>query len=318
MNILLTAIGKRVQLINCLKNSCKVVGTDISEMAPAMHFVDKFYKVKKFQEEGYIDQILSVCEKEKIDFLVPLYEKEFSMLCDYRAYFEAKGTKLILSGKNIIEICNDKWKTYEFFRKNNIKCPNTYLKNNIPYDVRFPLIIKPFNGMGSQGVFKIKNLKELKFFLEYIENPIVQEFIEGTEYTIDVLCDLKGKVIFEVPRERLEVRAGEVSKTRTVKNKNIISKVNELCEKLNSEYDDEKLIGPLTLQCILDKNDDVYFIEINPRFGGGVPLTFKAGGDYGAYFNKMNKGETIETLKDFEEITMLRYDEGIYIGGHNE
>lgn len=315
MNILLTAIGKRVQLIKCLKNSCKVVGTDISEMAPAVHFVDEFYKVKKFNEEGYINEILNICEKEKIDFLVPLYEKEFLMLCDYKAYFEAKGTKLILSGKNIIEICNDKWKTYEFFKKNNIGCPNTYLKNNIPYDVKFPLIIKPFDGMGSQNVFKIKNLKELEFFLEYVEKPIVQEFIEGTEFTIDVLCDLKGNVIFAIPRERLEVRAGEVSKTRTIKNENIIKKVNELCQKLNSAYDNESIMGPLTMQCIVDKNNDVYFIEINPRFGGGVPLAFKAGGDYGIYFNKMNKGENIEPFTYFKEITMLRYDEGIYIGG---
>lgn len=315
MNILLTAIGKRVQLIKRLKNSCKVVGTDISEMAPAVYFVDKFYKVKKFDEEGYIDQILNICEKEKIDFIVPLYEKEFSMLCDYRTYFEAKGTKLILSGKSIIEICNDKWKTYEFLKKNNIECPNTYLKNNIPNDVKFPLIIKPFNGMGSQSVFKIKNPKELDFFLEYVEKPIVQEFVEGTEFTIDVLCDLKGNVIFAIPRERLEVRAGEVSKTRTVKNKKIIAKVNELCEKLNAAYENENIMGPLTVQCIVDKNNHVYFIEINPRFGGGVPLAFEVGGNYGEYFNKMHKGQSIEPLKDFKEITMVRYDEGVYIGG---
>ncbi|KOF55875.1 carbamoyl phosphate synthase-like protein [Clostridium sp. DMHC 10] len=313
MNILLTAIGKRVQLIKWLKNSCKIIGTDASEMAPARYFVDKFYKVKKFSEEGYIEQILNICEKEKVDFLVPLYEKEFSMLCDYRTCFEAKGTKLILSGKGIIEICNDKWKTYEFFKKNNIECPNTYLKNNIPYDVKFPLIIKPFNGMGSQSVFKIKNQKELDFFLEYVENAIVQEFIEGTEFTVDVLCDLKGSVIFAIPRERLEVRAGEVSKTRTVKNKIIIKKVNELCEKLKKECVNENLMGPLTMQCILNEKGEVYFIEINPRFGGGAPLTFKAGGDYGLYFNKMKEEAHIEPIDNFEEITMLRYDEGIYL-----
>lgn len=313
MNILLTAIGKRVQLIERLKESGRVIGTDAGEIAPGMHFVDKFYKVKKYNEEGYIAQILEICEKEKVDFLIPLYEKEFSLLCSYRKDFQKLGVTLLLSSSKIIEICNNKCNTYEFFKRNKIPCPKTYTKESISEDIQFPLIIKPFDGMGSSSVFKANNKRELEFFLEYVENPIVQEFISGTEFTVDVLCDFDGRVIFAIPRERIEVRSGEVSKSRTVKNYKIINEVKSLCQKLNNNYKDEFLIGPLTIQCILDKNDNLYFIEINPRFGGGVPLSFAAGGDYVLYLTKMKNKEDIKELEDFKEITMLRYDQAIYI-----
>lgn len=313
MKILLTAVGKRIQLIKKLKIASSVIGTDAGDLVAASYFVDKFYKVKKYYEDGYVEQLLDICHNEKIDYLIPLYEKEFELLCNCRELFQRKGTKLLLSSKKIIEICNDKSKTYEFFKANNICCPKTYFKEGVPDNVKFPLIIKPFDGMGSSNVFKIKNKKELQFFIQYVENPIVQEFIEGTEFTIDVLCDLKGNVIFSIPRERIEVRAGEVSKSRTVKNEKIIRKVKELCNKLNNIEENEFLIGPLTIQCILNKNNEVYFIEINPRFGGGVPLSFQAGGNYALYLNKMRNGEDIEPLEDFKEITMLRYDEAIFI-----
>lgn len=315
MNILLTAVGKRVQLIKCLRKNAKVFGTDISDLAPASNFLDGFYKVRRYDDKGYIDDILDICRKEAIDFLIPLYESEFLKLCDYRKDIEKAGTKLILSGKSIIDICNDKWKTFNFFKENKVQCPDTYMKDNLPEDIKYPLIIKPFDGMGSSNIFKVNNERELEFFTQYVENPIVQQFIDGKEYTIDTLCDLKGNMIFAVPRERIEVRSGEVTKTKTVKNIKIIKAVKDLCEKLQNaaQNGDENLIGPLTIQCIVDGNGEIYFIEINPRFGGGVPISFEAGADYGMYLKKIKNNEKIEPLINFDEIIMSRYDEAIYM-----
>ncbi|KHD38332.1 carbamoyl phosphate synthase-like protein [Clostridium acetobutylicum] len=315
MNILLTAVGKRVQLIKCLKENAKIYGCDISSLAPASKFVDGFYKVKKYNEPGYIEDIIRICRNENIDFLIPLFEREFLDLCSYRQELKKVGTELLLSGKTIIEICNDKWKSYEFFKENQVKCPITYLRDEIPSVIEYPLIVKPFDGMGSSSVFKVNNKRQLEFFLEYVENPVVQQFIEGKEYTIDTLCDLKGNVIFAIPRERLEVRSGEVSKSRTVKNEKIIEAVKDLCSKLQNtaSRNGENLIGPLTIQCIVDNLGEIYFIEINPRFGGGVPLSFKAGGDYGRYLKDISNDLKVEPLEDFEELTMLRYDDAVYV-----
>lgn len=317
MNILLTAIGKRIQLIKHLKRNWEIIGTDAEELIAGKNFVDSFYNISKYSEKGYIQKLLHICEKEKVDFLIPLYEKEFVTLCNSREDFFKIGTQLILSSKKIIEICNDKWKSYKFFKDNNIDTPLSYSKEELEHilkenkNINFPLIIKPLDGMGSDGVFKINNLKELLFFKDYVENPIIQEFVEGKEYTIDVLCDLNGNVISIVPRLRIEVRSGEVVKSRTEKHDKIIKATFSLCEKLR-EYGNIR--GPLTIQCIITKHEEVKFIEINPRFGGGVPLTFKAGVDYGEYFIKMRKGEKIEPIiGEFKEITMIRYDEAVFM-----
>ncbi|MGN2369749.1 ATP-grasp domain-containing protein [Clostridium cagae] len=313
MKVLLTAIGKRVQLINHLKGSNDVIGVDCGDLAPAIQFVDKFYKIHKYNEKEYIDDLIKICKKEKVDLLIPLYEKEFSILCENRGKFKDVSTILLLSNKDIIEICNDKWKTYKFFLDNNINTPISYCKNDIEQFLecekvkimQFPLIIKPRDGMGSSNVFKINSIKELEFFKEYVDNYIIQQYVDGIEYTIDVLCDLKGNVISIVPRERIEVRSGEVCKSKSVYDKRIINSTLDLCQKL-------KGIGPLTIQCILTKNNEIKFIEINPRFGGGVPLSFECGVDYGKFFNMFVEGkEASPIIGEFEQKTMLRYDEAV-------
>lgn len=342
MKILLTAIGKRNQLIKYLKKQVQIIGVDAEELVPAISFVDKFYKVPKCTDVNYVDSLLNICKEEKVDLLIPLYEREFATLCKSRSKFKATDTRLLLSHKNIISICNDKWNTYKFFIENNINTPISYTKDNIenilknnPEKLNYPIILKPLDGMGSAGVFKANNKKQLEFFKDYIKEPIIQEFIEGKEYTIDVLCDLKGKVISVVPRERIEVRSGEVSKSRTVINKKIIEATIDLVNKLKEhieeyqiyckvasknfntsqlEKDEGTVIGPLTIQCIVTKDNKIKFIEINPRFGGGVPLSFEAGVDYGKYFKYMiDKKEIIPIIGEFKEITMLRYDEAIFI-----
>lgn len=310
MKILLTAIGKRIQLITHLKKTFEVFGVDCSDLAPAMYFVDKFFKIPRYNEKGYIDILSAICESEDIDVLVPLYEREYELLLKNEDKLIKSGTKLLLSPYKTIECFNDKYKTYEFFRKNNISTPKTWLKNDMLCSCKtptFPLIIKPIYGMGSNNVFKAKNIKELEFFMDYVENPLVQEYIEGTEYTIDVLCDFDGEVISAVPRERIEVRSGEVSKSRTVKDFNIIDAAINLCSKT-------KFVGPITIQCIVTPKREIKFIEVNPRFGGGVPLTFEAGVDYGKYFELMIKGEKIvPIIGKFKELTMLRYDEAVFL-----
>jgi len=317
MNVLFTAIGRRVQLIKHFKQWHYIVGVDSGEMPPARYFVDSFYKVPKWDGNNYIEILINICKKEKIDLLIPLFEKEFVLLCENRKAFEKIGTFLLLSHKTIIEIFNDKIKSYEFFTKNRINTPLTFTKESIYAAlkkdmVKFPLIIKPLNGMGSKNVFKVKNKKELDFFINYIENPIIQEFVEGTEYTIDVLCDFNGDVISVVPRKRIEVRAGEVSKSKTIKDKKIIELTLDLCNKVKINKD-IKPIGPLTIQCITNLKE-TKFIEVNPRFGGGVPLTFEAGIPYGKYLEEMVKGNHIlPVIGNFKELTMLRFDEAVYI-----
>jgi carbamoyl-phosphate synthase large subunit len=323
MKILITSIGKRVQLIKYLKKSCTVIGVDAGNMAPAIDFVDKFYKIPRIMDKEYVSSLIDICRKEKVNMLIPLHEYEFYKLCNNRDKFEEVGTTLLLSSKNIIDICQDKLNTYDFFSMKGIGSPKTYSKEEILFIIdhnidhmNFPFIVKPVSGMGSMDVYKVDNVDELKFFVEYVKNPIVQEYVEGKEYTVDVLCDLKGIPISVVPRERLEVRNGEVSKSRTVMDNPIIEetcRVVSCLSKFKAAGGDCSVIGPYTIQCRVDNSGNIKFIEINPRFGGGVPLTFEAGVDYGKYFSMMAEGKEIQPIiGKFKEITMLRYDEAVF------
>jgi carbamoyl-phosphate synthase large subunit len=306
MKLLLTAIGKRIQLIKYLKKDFKIIGVDCSNLTPASYFVDEFYKVPKYHEGKYVDILLDICKTEKVDILIPLFENEFIILDKNRHKFKEVGTFLMLSDKSVLDICEDKWKTYQFFIENNISTPKSYLNTHDCTD-NLPLFIKPRQGMGSKHSYKVNNIKELDFYFELIDNPIIQQYVKGTEFTIDCICDLEGNVVSAVPRERIEVRSGEVSKSRTALDFDIIEAVIDLCSKL-------KAIGPITIQCMKQNDGNIKFIEINPRFGGGVPLSFEAGVDYGQILKDIARGNDVKPIiGDFKELTMLRYDEAVFI-----
>ncbi|SHI42305.1 carbamoyl-phosphate synthase large subunit [Clostridium cavendishii DSM 21758] len=321
MRILLTAIGKRVQLIKYLEGEFEIIGVDASDLAPASYFVNKFYKVPKFTEDGYIEELLKVCRIENIKVLIPLYELEFSLLSKNREKFNEVGTTILLSNTEIIEVCNDKMKTYEYLTSKDIECPKCYKDEEIEEMIfkseeeKLPLIIKPRDGMGSSNVFKINKIEELEFFYKYVRKPLVQQFVEGDEYTVDVLCDFNGQPIYVVPRERLEVRAGEVVKSKTVKDKQIIDYTLNLIEVFNELRDSKgiALMGPLTFQFFKTEEGQVFFLELNPRFGGGVPLSIEAGANYGKAIKKMINGEDISFNEGLKELTMLRFDDSIFV-----
>jgi carbamoyl-phosphate synthase large subunit len=146
----------------------------------------------------------------------------------------------------------------------------------------------------------------LDFYKDCIDNPVIQEFAKGQEFTLDVLADLRGKVVNVVPRERIEIRAGEVNKGKTVKDQRLIKFGKMIVEKLGG-------IGPITIQCFI-KDDEIKFTEINPRFGGGYPLSFAAGANYPELLIRMALGESITAkLGEFEEnLIMLRWEDAVF------
>ncbi|MCR5847802.1 MAG: ATP-grasp domain-containing protein [Lachnospiraceae bacterium] len=308
MVILLTAIGKRVELVKHLKTGARVIGADASEQNAARYFTDAFYLIPKACEPEYTDALTEICKKENVDFLIPLHEAEFETLSVNRKLFGEIGTTLVLSDEPIIDICKDKFKTAEFFEKYKIPCPYTYPRGETD-DIGFPVIVKPSDGMGSMGVFVAKDPDDLAYALKKTSDPIIQEKMEGSEFTMDVLCDMEGNIIYVVPRERLEVRDGEVNKSRVVLDEGIIALSKKVVESMKNEGG---VRGPLTLQCFKTKEGALKMLEINPRFGGGVPLSFAAGADYARAFSDMKENKKIR-INEIVEKSMLRFDESVFI-----
>ena len=151
----------------------------------------------------------------------------------------------------------------------------------------FPAFIKPKDGSSSINAYKVDSLDDLKLYAEKIGDYIIQPFISGTEYTIDIFCDYDGNPVYITPRERMAVRAGEVLKTRIVQDEVMIAEMQALIA-------DYMPCGQITVQLIQDeKTGDNYYIEINPRFGGGAPLSMKAGADSAEAVLKMLNGDRL-------------------------
>lgn len=309
--ILFTAIGRRVELVQAFQTSLRsqgvpvrVIGTDCQpELAAAAYFADSHYRVPRVTGADYPQMLLEICRRERVDLLIPLYELEFLILDAWREQFQQSGVLVLLSSRPVLETCGDKYQTYQFFKDRQFRSPRTWLSGQLPAKPVFPLFAKPRSGMGSAGVCKILNAADLA---RYGADGLIQEYIDGTEYTLDVLADLTGRVLAVVPRERLEVKSGEVSKSRTVKRADLIEEGQRMVEALGA-------IGPVTLQCIA-AGEAVYWIEINPRFGGGVPLAIRAGVDYPGLLHRLWKGETVAPVIGWfrEGLTMLRYDQAVY------
>ena len=151
--------------------------------------------------------------------------------------------------------------------------------------------------------------EQLAFLRTAHPNDIIQEFVEGIEYTVDVFADLDGNPRCAVPRERHEVRAGEVSKSQTLRHKGIIEQSCRLVKELAG------CRGPITIQCFLTPDGRIVFIEINPRFGGGVPLSIHAGADSPRWLMELLVGRrpNIRPNEWTDQLFMLRYDKGIFV-----
>src|SRR5262249_34167830 len=137
-------------------------------------------------------------------------------------------------------------------------------------------------GRGSVNVFTVRNEEQLRLFLNYVSDPVVQDFVEGTEFTVDLLADLNGRVISVVPRERLVIRAGVSDKGVTRRNSTVMDFAVEVAERL-------QIVGAANIQCKWD-GTQVTLIEVNPRFSGGIPLTMAAGADFASWLVQMAAG----------------------------
>ena len=313
-----TCIGRRVSLLNNfrkaagqLKINASFCGTDTTPLSSAMQLCDKHFLVKPVTNRNYIKQLLEIVKANRINLIIPTVDLDLKVLAKNKKRFAALNCQLLVSEPDVVDICQDKRKTYRFLHGNGFDTPSTITASAAMAKTKltFPCFLKPWDGHASRGTAVVKNKKELKFYAKKIPNCIVQEFIDGTEYTCDVYVDFDMKVRCVVPRKRIETRAGEVSKGQIVKNSHIISETAKVVEKLGAGP------GVITLQLFLSKKNQIKFIEINPRFGGGVPLSIKAGANFPKWILQEMTGKKTKISFDRfrDNLIMLRYDSEVWM-----
>ena len=319
-NILILSAGRRVELVQSFQRAAKkmninsnIVAGDCSDTAPALYFADKAYKLLRISEPNYINSIIDACNKEDIALVVPTIDTDLLLLSENKEYIESKtNAKVLISDTRAISICRDKINTQRFLEDNNFKIPKMYsLEELKKEDIEFPLFIKPKAGSSSINTFKVNNRKELNIYLDIIKEPIVQDFMQGEEFTVDVFLDFDSNIITIVPRLRLATRSGEIAKGKIIKDLEIIEDVTRLMKVLRP-------IGHITVQLMKTKSG-IEYIEINPRFGGGAPMAIQSGADSCENLYRLLMQQKLEYNEDYRDnISFLRFDNSICLDENME
>ena len=314
-NIIITSAGQRVALVRDFKETlvrfyaeAKVFTTDMNpELAPAAYVSEGCFEVLRVTDENYISQLLDICKKNEIGMIVPTIDTELLVLAENKKLFNDNDIIVCVSDLDFIKVCRDKRNTGDFLEKHNIRVPKAVDK----YNPTFPLFAKPYDGSLSTNLHYIKNAEELTqdilddpklLFMEYIDKETYKE------YTIDMYYGTDNCVKCIVPRERIKIRAGEINKGRTVKCP-LMDYIKERLDKI------EGCIGCICIQVFFNPlTEDVVGIEINPRFGGGYPQSYAAGGNYPEMLIKEYfLGEKIAYIDDWKDnMLMLRFDDAVY------
>jgi carbamoyl-phosphate synthase large subunit len=312
VNVLITAASRRVSLVRSFmvalqQTGGQVITVDYDIYSPGLFFSHKHYKVPLVNDPEYLPTIQDIIEKENINLIIPTIDQELMLWAENKDHFEQKGVHVSISPPETIQICNDKWLTCQVFKGTQFPFPETYLPAMLTYNMKYPLFIKPRDGRGSVHAYRVNNKKELDFFLEYVPNPLVQDYLDGKEFTVDAFYSRDHRLISLVPRYRLVIRSGVSDRGRTFKHPEITRLITEMGKML-------KFNGAVNVQGKIDK-EMVTFFEINPRFSGGIQLSIAAGENFADFIIREVRGETLTPrLDEFRDhITMTSYEDSLFL-----
>lgn len=313
MNILFCTVGRRGYIVDYFRKhlsaDSKLIGTSDrndrnTEFTSGFFHCDKSYIVSSIKEERkYIDELLHICKTEKIDMLLSFYDYDTYILSKYLKEFEIIGVKPVISSHQINIICFDKVETFKFLKREGFETPWTMTSEEVTQTEipSYPVIVKPRFGFGSNAISLAHDRNEVDFFLKYYDNEdmIIQEFIEGTEYSFDILNDFNAETVTTVVKQKMKMRSGETDQGYAVRDSELAEVGMKLGKKLGH-------IGPLDVDFFI-KEGKPYILELNPRFGGGYPITYLAGMDFPKILIDMLNGDL--TSSDYEKYH--DYQEGI-------
>jgi carbamoyl-phosphate synthase large subunit len=312
-NVLITAASRRVALVQGFQAALRasgggrVVVCDINPLSPAVHVADRAYLVPLSSAPDYLAEIRTICELESVTLVIPTIDDELELFAQARESFAARGIRVAVSSPETAALCNDKLATCEHLRARGVAAAATYLPATLPVDLPLPLFIKPRVGRGGIGAYRAQSARDLAFFADYVPQAIVQEYLDGPEFTIDILCDFQGRVLSAVPRERVVIRAGVIDRGRTSNDPALLDLAIACARAI-------PFAGAVNIQCRVVNGRPVVF-EINPRFSGGIPLTIAAGADFPQMLLDLVAGRSVApALGAFtSDFWMTSYEASIFL-----
>lgn len=316
LRILFSCVGRRVELIEAFRAAARALriklelwGTDHEPSAPALHFVDHPTPAPPIRSPDYIDHMLKLARRARIDLIIPLIDSDLVPLAHAAPRFAAAGTTVVISEARTVEICRDKLRAYEHLSAAGIDTPRTLTwREAQAARPGLPVFVKPRAGSAGAGLHLIETADDLKQVPRWVEDPIVQEFLRGDEFTMDAYTGFDGRPACVVPRRRIRVRGGEVTQAQVALRPDVIAVGRRVVEALGG------CRGVVTIQCIRTSAGRIAVIEINPRFGGGVPLAIAAGADMPRWLMAEHLGRKVRIppTAPHDGLVMSRFDQSVF------
>lgn len=312
INVLITSSGvaSAVNVISALKKSkkfnVKIHATDMDQDAVGLYIADDYSIISPSNHPNYLDEILEIIERKKINFVFPMHSSEIEIFSKNIKIFQDKNIGLIVPPIECVKLCNSKRDFFKFMEFNNIPIPRLYKYEECHGN--FPLFIKPNTGSSSYGAMKLNSIEELDFnFKSKVDEYIIQEFIDWDEITVDCYVSTSDVLIGCVPRYRVKVKDGKSVVSKTFKNSLITSACKEILSLI-------KYRGVCNLQFFI-KEHEYKLIEINPRFAaGGLSISTEAGINIPELMIMDNAGMLLHKLHDYNKnLKMFRYFTEVFV-----
>jgi carbamoyl-phosphate synthase large subunit len=316
LRILFTSAGRRVELINCFRAAAarlelraEIHACDLApDLSAACLVADASFAAPRCTDVGYIPLLLRYCEQQQIDLLVPTIDTELPVLSRSRHLFLKAGTEVHVSSPDTIATARDKARTIEVLGAAGVPVPRTERLEHAGRALGqwvWPTLVKPVAGSASRGIAVAHSPADIR--VDYGEAMLVQELLNGPEYTINLYIGENGRMLSAIPHHRLAVRAGEVEKGRTVRSQQFIDLAENVARALPGAR------GVLCFQLIDDRKRGPCVFEVNARFGGGYPLADRAGGRFAESLMARLVGRPECATFDWREgMTMIRYDTAVF------
>lgn len=314
LNILILSCGTRNKIVQYFKKELDdrglVIATDCSGLAPALYEADKHFIVPRMNDEGYLDTILSICRENKIKAVLSLIDPELCLLAENKQAFLDIGTIPIVSESDVVEMCFDKYKMFEFLVQNGLPTVKSYIDKEQFYSdveagiIDYPVFVKPVRGSASINISKVTSKEEIKLLFSRFDNLMIQEFMNGTEYGADVYIDMiSSEPVAIFIKEKIKMRAGETDKSVSVKDEKLLDLIKNFVKKAGFK-------GIIDID-IFKVNGEYYISEVNPRFGGGYPHAFESGVNVPEMIvNNINGNVNLEAIGKYEEgLYMMKFNE---------
>lgn len=343
--VLLTCVGGLISpsQINSLKNNpdnreVKIIGTDMNEYAIGRYLTDIFYKVPAGDDPTYLDAILNICEKEKVEVIFPASHEEALALSKSRKLFEDIGITIAVSKYEVLELAFNKAKAYTFLKKHDLLCPKFYKVKSVDEFINaaeklgFPqknIVMKPSLARGGRGARILTNKSVVEYLLyekagslyanfyevvktlEDIDEQkfpelIVMEYLQGIYYSVDFLA-MNGEALIIVPKTRIIGTPSQTLVGQVKKDAFIEENIRKICKVFGFDYNIN-----IEMKCSEDGIPLPY--DINPRVAASVAFCTAAGANLIYYALKMAMGEKIPKKVDIKDgVMMVRYLKELYI-----